>query len=114
MDVRGCVGVCVCVCVCVMGGGGIPESIFECLDLAIPEVDIAFFFFSIFGRPVSYGVPWPGIRSELHLQAMPQLWRCQILNLLCRPGQESNLHPSAPEMLPLPLSHSRNTSIVFI
>ena len=35
--------------------------------------------------PAAYGVPRPGIRSELHLQPMLQLQQHRILNLLCRP-----------------------------
>ena len=32
---------------------------------------------------MTYGVPRPGIRSQLQLQPPLQLWQCWILNLLC-------------------------------
>ena len=38
---------------------------------------------------MAYGVPGPGIRSKLQLQAMPQLWQCQILNPLCWAGDQT-------------------------
>ena len=34
-----------------------------------------FFFFFFFGCPVAHGVPRPGIRSNQHLQPIPQLWQ---------------------------------------
>ena len=40
------------------------------------------FFFFLFGHPAAYGVPRPGIRSELQLQPKPQLWQHRILNPL--------------------------------
>ena len=45
-----------------------------------------FFFFSFLGCPMAYGVPGPGMRSELQLQPKPELWPCRILNPLCRAG----------------------------
>lgn len=33
----------------------------------------SFFFYLFFGRSAAYGVPGPGIRSELHLLPKPQL-----------------------------------------
>ena len=42
---------------------------------------LAFFFF--FHCPAVYGVPGPGIRSELQLQPMLQLQQHLILNPLC-------------------------------
>ena len=50
----------------------------------------------MFGHPVAYGIPWPGIRSEPQSSPKWQLLQCQILNPLRR-GQESKLHPSAPK-----------------
>ena len=34
-------------------------------------------------------VPRPGIESELWLRPSPQLWQCQILNLLHRAGDQT-------------------------
>ena len=42
-----------------------------------------FFSFFFFGCPEVYGVPRPGIRSEL------QLWQCWILNPLCWAGDQT-------------------------
>ena len=61
------------------------------------------FFSSVFGHLRAYGVPRPGIRSELHLQPMPQ--QCWILNLLC----QVNLHPRAPETAVILLGHRGNS-----
>ena len=47
-----------------------------------------FFFFFFSGGPMVYGVPGPGIRSEMHLQPMLQLWQCWVLNC-AGPGIES-------------------------
>ena len=50
-----------------------------------PPLFLFFFsFFSIFGLPAAYGVPWPGIRSELQSQPKLQLWQHQIPNPLCQ------------------------------
>ena len=38
-----------------------------------------FVFFFFFGHPTAHGIPGPGIRSELQLGPMLQLWQCQIL-----------------------------------
>ena len=46
-----------------------------------------FFFFFFFCHPTAYGVPGPGIRSEPQLWLTPhtpQLWQCQVINLLCQ------------------------------
>ena len=48
-----------------------------------------FFFFFFFGCVTAYGIPRPGIRSELQLQPVPQLWQCQILNPLCWTGDRT-------------------------
>ena len=61
-----------------------------------------FFFFSIFGLPAAYEVPRPGIRSELQLWPMPQLWQ------LTAPGQGSVLCLGTAETAPIPLCHSGN------
>ena len=57
---------------------------------------------------MTYGVPRPGvpglgIRSELQLQPMLQLWQPIVLS------QGSNLYPSAPETPQIPLHHSGNS-----
>ena len=51
------------------------------------NLKISFFlsFFS-FGRPVAYGVPRPGIRSEPQLQPKPQLQQHWTLNPRAGPG----------------------------
>ena len=54
-----------------------------------------FFFFSFFGRPTAYGVPRPGIRFEPQLQTKPQPWQRQILNPLCRAGDQTCI-PALP------------------
>ena len=41
-------------------------------------------FFFFFGHPATYGVPRPGIRSELQLQPKLQQLQRQILNPLCQ------------------------------
>ena len=43
-------------------------------------------FVFFFGHHSAYGVPRPGIRSELQLWPMPQLWQCGILTHCARPG----------------------------
>ena len=40
------------------------------------------FCFVFLAAPVAYGIPRPGAEPQLHLQPMPQLQQCQILNLL--------------------------------
>ena len=43
--------------------------------------------FSLFlAAPAAYGVPRPGIRSQVLLRPKPQLWQHRILNPLCQPG----------------------------
>ena len=64
------------------------------------------FFFFFFDLPTAYGVPGPGIRSELWLRHMPTLRQHQIHNPL---GWGLNLRPSAPETPPILLHHSRNS-----
>ena len=44
------------------------------------------FLFFFFGCLMACGVPRPGIRSELPLSRVRQLWQCQIFNPLCRAG----------------------------
>ena len=41
--------------------------------------EIFFSPFFLFGCPGAYGVPGPGIKSELKLQPVPQLQQCWIL-----------------------------------
>ena len=50
----------------------------------IPRYLFIKIFFLFFGPPAAYGVPRPGIRSELQFQCMPQLWQHQILSSLCQ------------------------------
>lgn len=53
------------------------------------------FFPPFFGRPVEYGIPWPGsdlsLSSDLCMMQLPQLL----------PGWGLNLHPGSAEMLPI-------------
>ena len=46
-------------------------------------------FFFFFGH---MELPRQGIQSELHLQPMPQLQQCQILNLMHHSGNSSKPH----------------------
>ena len=48
--------------------------------------NVPFFFFLFFGCPAAYGIPRPGIISQIQLQPKPQLWQCQIPNPLCWAG----------------------------
>ena len=50
------------------------------------ELPIFSFVFFILGYLEAYGVPKPGIKSELQLQPKPQLQQCQIPNPLCWAG----------------------------
>ena len=59
----------------------------------------------LFGHPVAYGVPRPGIRSEPQLRPMPQLGQRQIL--YAGPGIKPLC--GVAEMLPILLCHSRNS-----
>ena len=47
---------------------------------------------------MAYGIPWSGITTTATLDPEPTV-----------PGRESNLHPRAPKMLPIPLRHKRNS-----
>ena len=65
-------------------------------------------FFFLFWLSIAYGVPRLGIRSELQLQPMPQLWQPQILNPLCQLGIETasqlcrdTASPIVPQQEPL-------------
>ena len=58
---------------------------------------LLFSFFS-FGCPMAYGVPRPGIRSELQLRPRLQLWPCWILNPLCR-AMDQTCVPALPRSL---------------
>ena len=84
----------------------IPQTKSESVGLRLRDqyvyssLDGSLFFF--FCRPVSYGVPRPGIRSE------PQMWQCQILYATV-PGQELNLCPGSAETPLIPLHHNRNS-----
>ena len=64
-------------------------------------------FFPCFGCPTAYGVPRPGIRSELQLRPKPQLQQSGPLTHRTRP--ETELRPRAPRKTPIPLRHSRNS-----
>ena len=102
----------------ILRGHFLPESVcWGIADVAVPwahkdpwtqHVDFfLFFLFFFFGLPVAYGIPRPGIRSELQLQTMPQLQQC--VSLIHCAGLGSNLHPGTPEMPPIPLQHSRTS-----
>ena len=45
-------------------------------------------FFAFFGHPMAYGIPRPGIRSELQLRAMPQLYNAGSLTRCAGVGIE--------------------------
>ena len=47
------------------------------------------FLFFFFGQPRAYGVPRPGIRSQLYSQPKLQLRQCWILNPLCQAGDQT-------------------------
>ena len=47
------------------------------------------FLIFFFGCLAAYGVSRPGIRSKLQVQPKPQLQQCQILNPLCRAGDQT-------------------------
>ena len=64
-----------------------------------------FFFFFFFGCSAAYGVPGPGIRSELQFLIQPaagSLTHCA--------GLGSNLRPTAPKTLLISLCHRGNSS----
>ena len=66
-----------------------------------------FFPFSFFGHPTAYGVPGPGIKSELQLCKLQQ---CERDPLICCVGPGSNLHPDAVKTVPILLKlHSENS-----
>ena len=58
--------------------------------------------FLFLGHPEADGIPGPAIRFKL------QLRQRQIRNPPCQAGR-LNLHPSAPETLPIPWHHSGNS-----
>ena len=60
-------------------------------------IRVTIFFFS---HPAAYGVLWPGIRSEPHLQ--PTLHQCQEFR------QGANLQPRAPDTPSTLLHHIGN------
>ena len=66
------------------------------------------FFFSIYGCCFAYGVPRPGIRTEMQLQPKPQLQLRQILNPQCQTG-----HRTRVPVLPETLCHSGNSPMGF-
>ena len=106
----------------ILRGHFLPESVcWGIADVAVPwahkdpwtqHVDffLFFLFFFFFCLPVAYGIPRPGIRSELQLQPMPQLQQCQILNLL---HWESNLCPCCYRDTSIPLWHNGNSKTKF-
>ena len=61
-------------------------------------------FFPLFGCPVAYGVPRPGIRSKMQLRPTLQLLQCWILNLLSQHSRDAAD----------PLRYSRNSSLLFL
>ena len=70
--------------------------IYTCCSIAYCK-DSTWFFFSppFFGYPLVYGVPRPGIRSEMQLRSKPQLLQCWILNPLWRAGDQTCI-PALP------------------
>ena len=67
--------------------------------------------FLFFGRPTACGVPGPGIRSEMQLRPILQLWQCWMPNPLC---QGLNLCHSAPETPVILLNNSRNSKGTYL
>ena len=55
-------------------------------DLQNPPRSGIHFFSSSSGHIATHGVPRQGIRSELQMQPMLQLWQCWVLNPLCWTG----------------------------
>ena len=47
------------------------------------------FFLSFLATLLHMEVPRPGVRSELHLGPALQVWQCQILNPLCKAGDQT-------------------------
>ena len=47
------------------------------------------FFFLFWPHMQHMEVPGPGMKSKVKLQSMPQLWQCQILNLLYHSGNSN-------------------------
>ena len=74
----------------IRGGGRLAphDSIFELLSFCFCSLSChliwSCLFSPFFGYPAAYGVPRPGIRSELQLGPKPQLRQHQILNPLHR------------------------------
>ena len=71
------------------------------------------FFFFFFSLSKAYGIPRPGIRSELQLNCS---LRCSCNNagsLTQCAGRRLNLCPGAGEMPLVPLGHSRNSYSYF-
>ena len=82
---------------------GTPRFLFQ----ATQTINLDFIYLFI-GYLVAYGVPMPGIRSELQLQPMLQLQQRWILQPTV-PGWESNLCPGIAETPMIPLHYSRNS-----
>ena len=53
------------------------------------------FYLSIFGHPMAYGAPRPGIRSKPQSRLKPPLPQCQIPNPLCQAGHQTGI-PELP------------------
>ena len=61
----------------------------QCTSSSFSDSYQCWFFFSFFpflAMPMAMEVPRPGIKSKPQLQPVPQLWQCQILNLLHHSG----------------------------
>ena len=64
----------------------------------------------IFGHPVAYEVPRPGIRSEAQLWPKLQLWQRRILNSLCQ-ARDRTCIPALPKCH---RSHCTTAGTVFV
>ena len=68
------------------------------------------FFIFFAGRPVAYGVPGPGVRSQQPLQPTHQLWQHRILNPLC-PARDPTCDAALQRCRRSPLYPSGNSQI---
>ena len=56
------------------------------------RISLSLFFFCL---SAAYGIPGPGIRSELQLQPTWQLWQCWTLNPLCWLARDPGIEPAS-------------------
>ena len=63
-----------------------------------------------FGRPTAYGLPGPGIRSDLLSQPKPEVWQRQIPIQVCQARDQACI-PALPRHPPILLRPSRSSKI---